>query len=434
MKYLLIIGDGMADDPLDELGGKTPLQYANTPIMDRLTGTGILGNALTIPEGMQSGSDVAIMSIFGCDPREALTGRAPLEAAALGITLSPGDIAYRLNMVTFEDGDMPFEEKKIISHSAGSIGSVNSDMLIFELFESPAFKEEAEKAGITVYPGSSFRHIAVQKAAQHQTDDNNDIPDILTPPHDHLGEELGQYLPKGGKNAATLEKLMRLAHDYLDSNPINIQRRKKGKLPANGIWFWAEGVAVELPDFTGKYKKTGSVISAVPLCQGIGALMGLKKVYVEGATGELNTNYKGKVDAALEALRTQDFAMIHIEAPDECTHNGDLRGKLQAIEWVDSRIVAPLVRRLNGREIGNEFDGINGGKGINFRMLVMSDHRTLLSNRAHDRGYVPYVLYDSRTCDKSPVVRSFCEEDATVTGRVTDGTDLMNLLFEDAIF
>jgi len=208
---------------------------------------------------------------------------------------------------------------------------------------------------------------------------------------------------------------MRLAHEILDSHPINMERRAKGKLPANGIWFWAEGTAIELPNFTEKYGKTGSVISAVPLCQGIGMLMGLEKVYVDGATGELNTNYKGKVDATIAALETRDFATVHIEAPDECTHNGDLKGKLQAIEWIDSKIIAPLVQRLNE-------------SGADFRMLVMSDHRTLMSTRGHDGGPVPYVLYDR--CTNKKTGQTFCEADSKQGNFLSSGTKLMEKLFE----
>ena len=409
MKYLLVIGDGMAEDPIPELDGKTPLQYADIPAMDKLASAGVLGSVLTTPEGMQAGSDTAILSIFGCDPRRHFAGRAPLEAAAMDIKLSPGDVAYRCNMITIEDGDIPFEEKTILSHSAGAIEGKQSDELVRGLFDTAVFKEAAEKACVAIYPGSSFRHIAVQKAP-----DNTGVR--LIPPHDHLGETLGQYLPSGCENAAVLEGLMRHAHEILDSHPINKKRRADGKLPANCIWFWAEGTAIELPNFTEKYKKTGSVISAVPLCQGIGSLIGLEKVYVEGATGELHTNYEGKVDAAIEALKTKDFVTVHIEAPDECTHNGDLNGKLQAIEWIDSRVIAPLTRRLSE-------------SGIDFRMLAMADHRTLSSTRGHDGGPVPYVLYDSRYDKKSNL--SFNEADAARGEFINAGTELMDLLFEE---
>jgi 2,3-bisphosphoglycerate-independent phosphoglycerate mutase len=407
LKYVLVIGDGMADNPIAELGGKTPLQYASTPALDALASAGEIGSVRTIPEGMPAGSDTAILSIFGCDPRSYYAGRAPLEAASSGIAISPGNVAYRCNMVTFEDTDAPFEEKRIISHSAGSIEGGESKALISALFETDVFKELSDKAGMTIYPSLSFRHIAVQKAA--------DVKGLqLAPPHDHLGERLGRHLPRGGENAKLLERLMRLAHEVLDSHQINIDRRSSGKLPANGIWFWAEGTAVALPSFIDRYGKSGGVISAVPLCQGIAGLIGLDKIYVEGATGELDTNYEGKAEAVLAVLKTADFAAVHIEAPDECTHNGDIKGKLQAIERVDSRVVSPLLQSLRNA-------------GDDFRMLVMSDHKTLTSTRGHDGTPVPYILYDSRF-DKQTGL-SYCEEDAGRGRYIDDGTKLMNMLF-----
>ena len=429
MKYILIIGDGMADEPVTELGGRTPLQHANTPAMDALASAGVIGSVLTIPEGMQAGSDTAILSIFGCDPRECFSGRAPLEAAASGISLEPGDVAYRCNMVSFEDGDMRFEDKKILSHSAGAIDGAESDALVTELFKTSPFAEAAKEAGISVYPGSSFMHIAVQKSVNSGSEINTQHSALageahntgldLTPPHDHIGEALGQHLPRGCENAAVLGRLMRLAHGVLDAHPYNAKRRAAGELPANGVWFWAEGTAVELPGFVDKYGKTGAVISAVPLCQGIGALIGLKRMLVEGATGELHTNYEGKVEAALEALKSHDFAAIHIEAPDECTHNGDLKGKLQAIEWIDSRIIAPLTGKLSEA-------------GTDYRMLVISDHRTLTSTRGHDGAPVPYIIYDSRSDSGTGLPYS---ESAAVGGCCIEaGTELMGKLFESLEF
>ncbi|MCL2409515.1 MAG: alkaline phosphatase family protein [Oscillospiraceae bacterium] len=410
MKYLLVIGDGMADNPMPQLGGKTPLQYAATPIMDKLASAGVLGSVLTVPEGMPAGTDTAVLSIFGCDPRTFYTGRAPLEAAASGISLSPGDVAYRCNMVTFEDaGGTAFEEKKIISHSAGSIEGEESDELIRELFETPVFKSAAEKAGMIVHPASSFRHIAVQKSA--------DIDGIeMAAPHDNLGEVVGPLLPSGCDNADVLKDLMRIAHEVLDNHPINKKRRAEGKLPANGIWFWAEGTAVKLPDFTEKYGKTGGVVTAVPICHGIAALIGLEKIYVEGATGELFTNYAGKVNATLDVLRNHDFAAVHIEAPDECTHNGELYGKIQAIEWIDSRVLRPLIAGL---------------AGIDFRMLILSDHKTLSSTRGHDGSPVPYIIYDSRY-DKNTGL-TYCESDAEHGKYIPVGEKLMSILFEQEV-
>ncbi len=407
MKYILIIGDGMADNQVPDLGGKTPLQYANTPVIDSLAFRGEVGSVLTVPEGLPPGSDTAILSIFGCDPRVCYTGRAPLEAAASGITLSPGDVAYRCNMVSYEDGDMPFEEKRILSHSADSIEGELSDELITELFSEPSFKEAAEKAGMRVYPGNSFRHIAVQEQV--------DIKGlVLIPPHDHLGEVIGPNLPYGCRNAEVLRDLMEKAHKILNSHFINEKRLAEGRLPANGIWFWAEGTAVALPNFIEHYGKDGSVISAVPLCHGIAALTGLRKVVVEGATGELDTNYEGKAKAAIAELNKYDFVALHVEAPDECTHNGDLKGKLQAIENIDKRVIKPMLTALKE-------------KGWDYRILFLSDHKTLTSTRGHDGDPVPYLLYDSRLDTGSRL--KYCEDSGLKGKYISDGTELMDMLF-----
>lgn len=408
MKYILVIGDGMADNPLAELGGKTPLQYANTPIMDELASRGLMGSVQNVPEGLPAGSDTAILSIFGCNPKTCYTGRAPLEAAAGGLRLQPGNIAYRCNMVAYDDTGVPFEEKKILSHSAGSIEGEASAQLVRELFGDPGFKALAEEAGMTVYPSLSFRHIAVQKTA-----DLGGI--VLIPPHDHLGENIRPLLPSGCENAAVLKKLMLAAYKFLDKHPLNEKRRKEGRLPANGIWFWAEGTAVALPQFYKTYGKTGGVISAVPLCHGIASLAGLDVVTVEGATGELETNYEGKVDAAINVLKTHDFAAIHVEAPDECTHNGDLKGKLQAIEWLDSRVLLPLTKKLKAA-------------GDDYRLLVLSDHKTLTSTRGHDGDPVPFMIYDSRKDMKSGL--SYCETDGEKGVYIDAGIRLMGVLFE----
>ena len=340
MKYILIIGDGMADNPVPALDNKTPLQHAAIPVMDALAAKGEVGSVVNCPAGLPAGSDTAILSIFGADPNLCYTGRSPLEAAATGIQLQPGDVSYRCNMVALEDSDLPFAEKKILSHSGGSIEGDQSIQLITDLFQDPTFAAAAKEAGMVVHPAASFRHIAVQSGAS--------ITGIsLLPPHDHLGEVIGPLLPSGNDNAAVLKHLMELAHQVLDHHPINEARRAQGKLPANGVWFWAEGSAVALDSFWDKYHKTGTVISAVPLCFGIARLSGLDIREVEGATGELDTNYEGKVAAALDELHQgKDFVAIHVEAPDECTHNGDLPGKLQAIEWLDSRVVGPLTQAL----------------------------------------------------------------------------------------
>jgi len=410
MKYVLVIGDGMADNPVESLGGKTPLDYAKTPVLDDLASRGEMGGVKNCPDSLPAGSDTAILSIFGADPLKCYTGRSPLEAAATGIQLLPGEVSYRCNMVALEDANKPFEEKKILSHSGGSIEGEESITLISDLFANPDFAKAAAQAGMRVYPAPSFRHIAVQA--------NADISGIaLLPPHDHLGEVIASLLPAGNANAAVLGGLMKLAHQILDQHPVNQARRAAGKLPANGVWFWAEGSAVILDSFVEKYHKSGTVISAVPLCHGIANLVGLSVRLVEGATGELETNYEGKVEAAMAALRDgQDFAAIHIEAPDECTHNGDLPGKLQAIEWLDSRVLKPLTESL-------------AAEGMDYRLLVLSDHKTLTATRGHDGEPVPYLLFDSRRDTKLGL--PYSERSGEQGPQYADGAAvLMPLLFE----
>ena len=362
MKYLLVIGDGMADNPVPQLHNKTPLQAANIPTIDRMAARGLTGSTVNCPPPLPAGSETAILSIFGCDPRRYFTGRSPMEAAAAGIPLLPGDAAFRCNLVTFEDGEMPLEKKRILSHSAGSIDG--------------DFAEALAAARMEIHRFPAFRQLAVQHSS--------DISGItLIPPHDHLGEEAGPLFPAGNQRAEVFARLMRLAHAILDRHPVTEKRRAAGKMPANGIWFWAEGTAIELPGFQAQYGMEGAVVSAVPLCHGIGVLRGLEMVEVEGATGELDTNFPGKLEAVWNKLQQYDFVCLHLEAPDECTHNGDLPGKVQAIEWLDSKLVAPLVSRLEAA-------------GLDHRVLLLSDHKTLTATRGHDGDPVPFLLYDSR--------------------------------------
>lgn len=408
MKYILIIGDGMADNPVPELGGLTPLQCSNKPFIDALAASGEVGSVLNVPVGLPAGSDTAIMSIFGCDPKLYYTGRAPLEAAATGIKLNPGDVAYRCNMVTYEEGDMPFEEKRILSHSAGSIEGDVSDEIVTALFNDPEFKPLAEKAGMSVNLGNSFRHIAVQARA--------DIKGIkLIPPHDHLGEKIGPILPAGCSNAEVLLELMIKANEILEHHPLNEKLRAEGKMPANGVWFWAEGTAVKLPNFVEENGYDGAVVSAVPLCHGIAALAGLDMVCPEGATGEIDTNYENKLAAAIEILEEHDFVAVHVEAPDECTHNGDLKGKIQGIEWLDTRMIRPMDEELKKR-------------GWDYRLLFLSDHKTLTSTRGHDGDPVPYMIYDSRF--DSGCGLPYTEESGEKGPYVNSGVALMSMLFE----
>ncbi len=408
MKYLLVIGDGMADNPVPQLGGRTPLQAAAIPAMDRMAARGLVGSVVNCPKPLPAGSETAILSIFGCDPRKYFTGRSPMEAAASGITLVPGDAAFRCNLVTLEDAGLPYEKKRILSHSAGSIDGPSAMAATEALLDDPRFAQALREARMEIHRFPVFRQLAVQH--------RSDISGIcFTPPHDHLGEVIGPYLPAGNDRAETFVRLMRLAHDILDHHPVTEARRAAGKMPANGIWFWAQGTAVELPSFQSQYGMGGAVISAVPLCHGIGVLRGLEMVEVPGATGELDTNFEGKLEAAWQKLLQYDFVCLHLEAPDECTHNGDLPGKLQAIQWLDSRLIAPLLDRLEAA-------------GLDHRVLVLSDHKTLTATRGHDGSPVPFLLYDSRADTGQGGV--YDEPSGEAGPFVENGDRLLSLLFE----
>lgn len=400
----------MADDPVPRLGNKTPLQTAPTPAIDRMAAKGIVGSVINCPPPLPAGSETAILSIFGCDPRKYFTGRSPMEAAAAGIVMRPGDAAFRCNLVSFEDGDMPMEEKKILSHSAGSIDGASALETMDALLGDPRFARALKESRMEIHRFPAFRQIAVQH--------DSDIAGIrFTPPHDHLGERIGQYFPAGNGRAEVFARLMKLAHEILNHHPVTERRRAAGKLPANGIWFWAEGTAVALPSFREQYGMDGAVISAVPLCHGIGVLRGLEMVEVEGATGELDTNFEGKLEAVWRKLHQYDFVCLHLEAPDECTHNGDLPGKLQAIEWLDSRLVAPLAERLEKA-------------GMDYRVLLLSDHKTLTATRGHGSDPVPFLLYDSR---RDTGRGGVYDEPAGQQGPfVENGNVLLDMLFEKA--
>ena len=441
MKYILVIGDGMADNPVPQLGGKTPMQAAETPVMDSLAAAGIVGSVVNCPKPLPAGSETAILSIFGCDPLQYFTGRAPQEAAALGIKLKDGDVCYRCNLVAMEDGDMPYEEKKILSHSAGSISAEDALAVIDILNSNEEFRAVLDAADMELYPVPTFRPLAVcHKGGRCGFN--------LIPPHDHLGEKCGPLLPcaqvqedhgtgKGSevqngetsvcsgdaktetlrKRAGTYTDIQRTANRVLENHPFNIARKASGKLPANGVWLWAEGTAVSLPDFKAQYGCSGAVVSAVPIVHGIGVLRGLEMVEVEGATGEIDTNFEGKMEATWAKLQEYDFVCLHLEAPDECTHNGDLPGKVQAITWLDSRLVAPIVERLRAA-------------GEDFRMLIVSDHKTLTATRGHDGDPAPFLIYDSRKDSGTSRKVSFDEETCEKGEFIDSGCTLLDMLFE----
>lgn len=410
MKYIIAIGDGMADNPVDELGGKTPLEVANKPTIDELAKRSQVGAVRTVPMGMEPGSDTAILSIMGYNPKEFFSGRSPLEAAGADIHVNPGEIAYRCNMVSLDDA-AAFEDKKILSHNGDSVEADDALALMDALLVHRPFTDLTKQSGTTIHVSPSFRHIAVQREGSLDGLE-------MAPPHEHLGEKAAPLLPKGNATAEALKEMMRVANAFLEGHPVNQKRKEAGKLPANGLWFWAEGTAIELPRFSEKYNHGGFTVSAVPLVRGIGTLAGLDYIKVDGATGELDTNYQGKALAVAEKLQQDgnDFAVLHVEAPDECTHNGDLKDKLQAIENFDSLTMKPLLEELDRL-------------GEPYRILLLSDHKTLTATRGHDADPVPYLIFDS-TQDADSPAEKYTEAECGKGAFVEEGYRLIEKLFQ----
>jgi 2,3-bisphosphoglycerate-independent phosphoglycerate mutase len=356
MKYAMLIGDGMADWPIPQLDNRTPLEYANTPNMDRIAAEGAVGQVATVPDGMQPGSDVANMALLGYDPMRFYSGRAPIEAASLGVSLDENDTAFRCNFVTIENDSM-------VDYSAGHISTEEAHRII------DALQMYCTSATTHFYPGVSYRHLLVVA----------DFPEDLstTPPHDITGKPVYSYLPQG-EGAGELAKLITAARDVLADLPVNKARIKEGKRPATDIWLWGQGKALSLPSMAQRFGITGSVISAVDLVRGLGVLAGLNVRPVEGATGYLGTNYGGKVAAAREALDDEDFVYLHVEAPDETGHEGELEKKIQAIEEFDKNIVGEMVRYQQQRG--------------DLRIIVTPDHPTPIEIKTHSAEPVPFTL------------------------------------------
>lgn len=362
-KHIVLLGDGMADEPIEEFGGKTPLQYAKTPNMDEIARGGVCGLVSTVPDGFEPGSDIANMSIMGYDPAEFYRGRAPIEAASMGIDLSPNDIAFRMNLVTLsEDGG----RRRMVDYSSGRITTEESTKIVEYI------DREFGSYEFSFYPGKSYRHIMVWK---------NGIGGIVTtPPHDISGEEIGTYLPHGD-GAGRILKLMRDSQRDLPDHPVNRARVSNGDNPANSLWFWGQGTRPTLPPFGERFGiGRGAVVSAVDLVQGLGVLMDLSIIKVEGATGWIDTNYAGKVKAALDALSSgADFVYLHVEAPDEAGHEGDALLKVRAIEEFDQNIVGPIMSGLK------KFDS--------YRILLMPDHHTPVRLMTHNTDPVPFSTF-----------------------------------------
>ena len=367
MKYIVIIGDGMADRPVEELGGLTLLQKAETPNMDRLAREGIIGAVRTIPAGLHPGSDVANLNILGYDPRLYYTGRAPLEAASIGVTLAAQDVAYRCNLVTLRFG--PDKTPAVMDdYSSGHISTEEAGEIIATI------EQKLGTEDIVFYPGVSYRHLMVWK--------KGDADMECTPPHDILEKEISGYLPSGrGENV--LRELMMKSVVLLDGHPVNKKRIENGKKPASSIWLWGQGRKPQLPAYKDKYGISGALVSAVDLTKGLGICAGLEVLNVPGATGWLDTNYAGKTEHALGALEKVDFVYLHVEAPDEAGHSGSCKNKLKAIEDFDAFVVGPILKGLEERF-------------REYRVLLLPDHATPVKIRTHTDEPVPFVIYDSR--------------------------------------
>jgi 2,3-bisphosphoglycerate-independent phosphoglycerate mutase len=396
MKYVILVGDGMGDYPLPELGGKTPLEAAVTPHLDALARRGELGCARTVPPGKEPGSDIANLAIMGYDPVRYHTGRAPLEAAALGVELEPDEVAFRCNLVTL----LRHADSRLFmgDYSAGHITSAEAKELI------AALEDALGRNGRHFFPGVSYRHLLVWR--------EGDAAWRTYPPHDWTGQEVGHLM---SEDAQPLWDLVRASWPVLQDQSVNRSRMAANQKPATSIWLWGQGRSPQMPTLQERFGLSGAVISAVDLIRGIGKYAGLTSILVPGATGFLDTNYAGKVAAALNALKEMDLVFVHVEAPDEAGHSGELPLKMQAIEDFDAKVVGPLVAGLE--MLGD------------FRLLALCDHFTPLALRTHTSEPVPFILYDSRTPNDLP--RPYTEAAAQATGLLLEqGADLLPRLLQ----
>lgn len=398
MKYVVVLGDGMADWPMESLGGGTPLSCAKTPVMDALAKVSEIGTVATIPEGMAPGSDTANLSVMGYDPRKYYTGRSPLEALSIGVDMKDTDVVYRCNLVTLTEEDAPYEEQTILDHSSDEISTEDAAILLRDVCR------ELENETYRFYTGTSYRHCLVWDRGQVLE---------LTPPHDVLERKIGEYLP----HDETLLYMQKRSYEILKNHPLNIRRKEQGLNPANSFWFWGAGTKPVLTSFEDIYHKKGVMISAVDLLKGIAAGAEMDSIQVEGANGGLNTNYEGKAGAAVKALteRGYDFAYIHVEAPDEMGHQGSVEKKIRSIEYLDQRLIRLVKEGLDA-------------SGEDYRMLILPDHPTPIKVRTHVAEPVPYLLYDSTALGDH--TWHYNEEEAAKSGNtVAHGWDMMNYLF-----
>jgi 2,3-bisphosphoglycerate-independent phosphoglycerate mutase len=404
MKYVIIVGDGMSDEPIPELGGRTPLQAAKTPHMDELAKRGELGLVRTTPQGYPPGSDVTQMGILGYDPKKYYTGRSPLEAASIGVQLGKDDVAFRCNLVTLSQGQKTtdirrFTNKLVMEdYSAGHVTTEEAQPLIRDL------NDQIGNESIQFYPGVSYRHLMVWIGGKTQM--------TCTPPHDISGKPVLEHLPKGD-GSDLLREIMEGALQVLADHPLNAERRKEGHLPANSIWFWGQGKAPSMPKFKERFGLSGAMIAAVDLMKGLGIYAGFELIAVPGATGFLDTNYKGKGEYALKTLKRHDLVYVHVEAPDEASHMGDLAAKVTAIERLDAEVVGPIREGL--RAFGEH------------KILILPDHPNPVRMKTHTSGPVPYLLYhEGAGSTVKPSGRVYAEPDAEATGiMVNEGYQLI---------
>lgn len=380
MKYIVLVGDGMSDYPLEELDGRTPLMVSKTPNMDFLATNGVLGRVQTIPEGFAPGSDVANLSLMGYDPNVYYTGRAPLEAASLRLHLEAEDVAFRCNLVTLGEKDREFF---MDDFSAGHISTEDARELIQDI------NKALGNNLFSFHPGVSYRHIMLWKAGNSEMH--------TTPPHDITGKPIDSYLPQGDGSERIIE-LMDRSQKVLAHHPVNERRKQEGKKPANAIWLWGQGKSLKIASFKEKYLCSGAVISAVDLIKGIGISAGLEPVNVPGATGYLDTNYRGKAEYAINALKDKDFVFVHVEAPDEAAHNGSIENKIKAIEHFDEKVVGTVVEKIKQFSL--------------FRIMILPDHATPICLKTHASDPVPFVIYPPIKEIKPPKVQTFDEASA----------------------
>lgn len=404
MKYVVVLYDGMADYPVEALGGKTPMQKANKPIFDSLAKRGEVGLVRTIGEGLKPGSEIGNLTVMGYDPRKYFTGRSPLEAISIGVKMADDDISLRCNLVTLSDEEN-YDDKTMVDYSAGDISSEEAAKIIKTVQQNFGGGE------FDFYSGVSYRHCLIFHKGTIDLG-------TMTPPHDISGRVVGPYISTS-PNAQKLTSLMRKSYDLLKDHPVNIERIKQGKRPANSIWLWGEGTKPTLPPFSELYGVRGTVISAVDLLKGIGIAAGMQTPEVEGATGYIDTNFEGKANAAVDALKKDcDFAYIHIEAPDECGHRYEPENKVKAIEYIDSRVLPIVIKGLE--EIGEDY-----------KIMILPDHPTPLSTRTHASDPVPYMIYQ-KSKEKDSGVESINEESAKKTGNFIDaGYELMNKFIKE---